>query len=415
MRGLFDSLARRISAPRNAAFSEPFWREHFAGRTTASGERVSWKTALEVTTALRCGLVIADGVATVPCKVMHKDPKTGRRREATEHSLHELLTIAPNDWMDTLQFFEMATLHAVFTGNGYVFINKVRGRIKELIPLEPSRVRPEQKDDYSLLYHLIGTNGEEEVLPASAMWHIRGPSWNGWTGLEIVHLAREALGLAMATENAHARRFSNGVQTTGAYSVEGELDETQYKRLRAWIEQNHVGARNSGRPFILDRGAKWLPLSLSGVDAEHVATRRLQVEEICRAFGVMPIMVGYADKTATYASAEQMFLAHAVHTVRPWHRRFERSMKRCLLTREDIRNGYYIKFFDTELLRGAAKDRAEYYWKMFQMGMSPNRIAELEDDDGFDGGDIHLVPSNMMTVENAAKAAPPGGNAEEEG
>jgi hypothetical protein len=78
---------------------------------------------------------------------------------------------------------------------------------------------------------------------------------------------------------------------------------------------------------------------------------------------------------------------------------------------EQHRDGYYFKFFDTELLRGDSQSRAEYYWKMFQMGVSPNQIAEHEDTDGFEGGDIHLVPSTMQTIENAKKAAPAGGAA----
>lgn len=85
-------------------------------------------------------------------------------------------------------------------------------------------------------------------------------------------------------------------------------------------------------------------------------------------------------------------------------------MMRQLLTKEEVRAGYYIKFFETELLRGAAKDRGEYYWKLFQMGgLSPNRLLELEDMDGYEGGDIHLVPGNMVTPENAAKSVPKPG------
>ena len=85
-------------------------------------------------------------------------------------------------------------------------------------------------------------------------------------------------------------------------------------------------------------------------------------------------------------------------------------MMRQLLTKEEVKAGYYIKFFETELLRGAAKDRGEYYWKLFQMGaLSPNGLLELEDMDGYEGGDIHLVPGNMTTPENAAKATPKPG------
>lgn len=406
---LFNRLSAsfRRGPAQDVAFSESFWRDDLGvGLPTLSGERVTWKTTLEQTTALRCGLTISDGVSTVPCKVMRKDPATGRRAEAEDHPLSDLFGYQVNDWMDPLQFMETVAIHAVFTGNAYIFLNRVRGRIVEMIPLMPDCVRVEQKDDYSLIYHVTAKDGTAEEYPQETIWHFRGPSWNSWTGLDVTRLAREALSLSMATQNAHARRFGNGIQSTGMYSVEGELKEPQYKRLRAFITQNYVGAKNSGKPLLLDKNAKWHPMDLTGVDAQHIETRKLQIEEICRAFGVMPIMVGFSDKAATYASAEQMFLAHAVHTIRPWHRRFEKSMRRSLLTKEEVKAGYYFKFFDTELLRGAAKDRAEYYWKRFQMGMSPNQIAELEDEDGYEGGDIHLVPGNMMTVENATKAMP---------
>lgn len=406
--GIWSSLAGVFRRERsNAAFEEEFWRSQLGvGVPSLAGEHVNWKSALELTTALRCGLVIADGVATVPCKIMQKDPKTSRRADASDHPLSDVFGYEANGWMDPLELLETMTLHTVFTGNAYAFINRVRGRIVELIPLEPGCVRVEQKDDYRLVYHVTAKDGSVEEFPQQAIWHMRGPSWNSWMGLDSTKLAREALGLAMATQNAHSKRFGNGIQTTGVYSVEGELKEPQYKRLRAYIDQHHVGAKNSGKPFILDKGAKWQPIDLSGVAAQHVETRRLQIEEVCRAYGVNPIMVFHSDKAATYASAEQMFLSHAVHTIRPWHRRFEKSMRRALLTKEEVRAGYYIKFFDTELLRGAAKDRAEFYWKLFQMGMSPNEIFALEDQDGFEGGDEHFVPSTMITVKNAAKAMP---------
>jgi HK97 family phage portal protein len=408
--GLWSKLAGafRRQPPQDRAFSEPFWSDLGFGAMSLAGETVNWKTALEVTTALRCGLVIADGVATVPCKIMRKDPATGRRSEATDHPLHELFGYAVNDWMDPLEFLQTVTLHVIFTGNAYVFINRVRGRIVELIPLMPHCVMAEQKDDLRLVYTVTAADGSTEEFPAETIWHMRAPSWNAWSGLDITKLAREALGLSLATQNAHSRRFGNGIQTTGMFSVKGTLNEEQHKRLRSYIESSHVGAKNSGKPFILDSEGKWEALDLTGVDAQHLETRRHQVEEVCRAYGVLPIMVGHYDKAATYASAEQMFLHHAVGTVRPWHRRFEKSMRRSLLSRDEVKAGYYIKFFDTELLRGAAKDRAEYYWKRFQMGMSPNQIAEFEDEDAYEGGDIHLVPSNMQTVENAKAAAPQG-------
>src|SRR3546814_15203234 len=100
---------------------------------------------------------------------------------------------------------------------------------------------------------------------------------------------------------------------------------------------------------------------MKGVDNEHLATRRFQVEEICRGLGILPIMVGHYDKAATFASAEQMFLHPVVHGIRPLHRRLEYSMDHQLLTKEQREARFYPRFTDLELLRGAHKARTDYY------------------------------------------------------
>ena len=164
------------SEPRfNIAFADQVWTDLATVRQSVSGESVSWVSALRVSTALRCGLVIADDVSTVPCKVMRKDPETGRRTDATDHPLSELLSLAPNSWMDTLQLRETMAIHTVFTGAGRCFINRVRGRIYELIPLRPECVTVEQQDDYSLKYTATAVNGEVMEIPQEAIWEVRGP------------------------------------------------------------------------------------------------------------------------------------------------------------------------------------------------------------------------------------------------
>jgi len=250
-----------------------------------------------------------------------------------------------------------------------------------------------------------------KLFPAEAIWHFRGPSWNTYEGLESVRLAREAIGLAMATEETHARFHANGAQTTGLYSVEGTVDEKEYKTLRKWIEDNISGA-NKWKALILDRAAKFYPIAMTGVDGQHLETRKHQVEDICRFFRMMPIMIGQADKAATYASAEQMFLAHVVHTMCPWYARGEQSMDVNLLSEEDRKAGYYCKFNPNSLMRGAAKDRADYYWKRYQMrSLNPNEIRALEDENPYEGGEeFYQAPGTAKTIEELDQKLAAGAN-----
>ena len=383
-------------------------RELDGGLESSTGQPITWQTALQVTTVLRCCSVIADGVATVPLRIFLKDRGTGQRRPAMDHPLYDLLAVQPNDWQDSLQFREMLAFHLALTGNAYVFVNRVAGRVAELIPLEPARVSVKQEKDWRLTYKVTNTEGQQQEFPAEAIWHIRGPSWSGWEGLKAIKLARDAIGLSSALEASHARLHKNGVKPSGMYSVEGTLNKEQYDQLRSWLKKSFAGMANSGEPMIMDRAAKWMSLAMTGVDAQHIETRKHQIEEICRAFGVMPIMVGYSDKAATYASAEQMFLAHNVHTTRPWHRRFEMSIKRQLMTEEDRAAGYYPKFIDTELLRGAAKDRAEYYAKGINAGwLLRNEAREWEELDPVDGLSEPLTPANMVIGDEPTEPTPP--------
>ncbi len=368
------------------------FREIYGGRLSKSGKVVSWKTALEVSTAIACARVIAEGLAQVPLKIFRAQGTS--KVAAPDHPLYSVLALRPNPWQTSFEFFETLGLHVVFTGRAYAFINRVRGEIRELIPLEPSAVSVNRASDWTLTYN-ISYEGETRTVPASSIWHIKGPSWCVWQGLDAVNLARDAIGLAIATEESHASLHRAGVQTTGTWSVEGTLTADQHKQITEWIAKNQ-GSQNAGRPLILDRNAKWLSQVMSGVDAQHLETRRYQVEDICRHFRVMPIMVGYSDKATTYASSEQMFLAHVVHTLSPWYRRFEQSIDANLLTPNDIKQGYSSRFVIQDLLRGALKDTKDYLVGLTTMGiLTRNEAREILERNPIDGLDEPLTPVNL--------------------
>jgi HK97 family phage portal protein len=132
-----------------------------------------------------------------------------------------------------------------------------------------------------------------------------------------------------------------------------------------------------------------------------------QVLEVCRFMRVMPIMVGISDKAATYASAEQMFIAHLVHTLMPWYERFEQSADCDLLTDEDRAQGHYTLLDPSAMLRGALKDTAEYLSKLVERGvLTRNEAREYIDRNPLDGLDEPLTPANLITsAENDPQAA----------
>ena len=89
-------------------------------------------------------------------------------------------------------------------------------------------------------------------------------------------------------------------------------------------------------------------------------------------------MVGYSDKASTFASAEAFFDAHVRHSLAPWYARIEQSADVYLLTKKERAEGLYFKFMAAGLLRGAAKDRAEYYSRALGSGGSPAWMTQDE-------------------------------------
>jgi len=376
-------------------------------RKSKSGALVSRDSALQVGTVLSCVRAIAEGVAQVPFRVMRETASGvsvhSQRLSATDHPLYDVLHRQPNGWQTSFEFRETLILHLALTGSAFAFINRARGVVQELILLDPARVTVVQNADWSLTYKVSNKSGEYKEYPAESIWHLRGPSWTGVSGLDVMQLAREAIGLSLATEESHATLHERGVRPSGVYSVDGALNPEQYKNLRAWIDSSLAGAANAGTVMLMDRNAKFTPLAINGVDAQHLETRRYQVEEVCRFFRVMPIMVGYSDKAATYASAEQMFLAHVVHTLMPWYERIQQSAEINLLTKEDRANGYYIKLNEAGLLRGAMKDTAEYLYRLTMGGiMERNEVRAKLDLNPIAGLDEPLTPMNMTTDTNGA-------------
>lgn len=412
MRGLFGTLfeAKSGAVPLESLPGFMLWGE------AKSGARVTFDTALQVTTVLACVKVIAEGIAQAPLK-LYRPRREGGADPATDHPLYRLLHRRPNDFQTSFEFRETLLLHLALCGNAFVYVSRGAGdRILELIIVEPGKVQVIRNPDLTLSYRLTGEDGRQRVLTGRDIWHVRGSSWNGWMGLEIVRLAREAIGLSMALEEAHARLHKNGATTTGTYAVDGALSEEQHVKLTAWIKK-HISGENRSAPLVLDNGARWLAQQMSGVDAQHVETRRMQVEEVCRVWRVMPIMVGAADKTATYASSEQMFIAHVVHCLTPWAERLEQSLDVNLLT--EAESDLYFKFNLAALMRGALKDQGEYFARALGSGgsrpwLTQDEVRALIELNPMGGDAARLLdpPSNKDPIKNPAASEP--GSREEE-
>lgn len=339
-----------------------------------SGRTVTAETALQVMTVFAVVTRRAFGIAQVPWKLM-KVTADGRGREpARDHPLYRLLHLRPNDEQTSFDFRVTMMLHLGLAGNFFCFVNRVGGRIVELIPLEPKHVECRRAADRSLTYTLT-EGGTRTVIPREAMWHVRGPSLSGWYGLEPVKLARDAIGLSMIAQDTQIELQKRGAKMPGVLSMEGTLTDKQYESLAGWLKGKGFAAYEDLGVLIVDHAAKFQAIAMSGAEAQTLETRNHQIEDICRWAGVLPAIIGHPADGAARAAMEQLFIAHVVHGLDPWYVCVEQSADCNLLTGDELDQGYFTRFNRAGLMRGAMKDQAEWFGKALGQGSTGPRQA----------------------------------------
>jgi HK97 family phage portal protein len=405
--GFWDRFIGRKAAKDQAITSSlELFKQVYGARLSEAGVPVNWNTALTVTTVLACCRVRAEGLS-VPFRLYQETG--GGRKIAVDHPLHMRISRRPNGWQTSLEFLETISFHLDLTYNAYVFVNRVgiAREIRELIPIEPGRVRVEQRPDYSLRYFVRGKTGEEQEFGQDAIWHLRGPSWNSWIGMDPIGLTRNAIGLSLSLERGQSEGQKNGLQTSAVYSVKNQLDPEKFQFLSAWMDKHLPGGERAGKPMILDMDADIKNEIMSAVDQQLIETRKFQIEEICRALRVWPIMIGHAgDQSPTFASASEFFQAHKTYTLDPMYRRISQSANVNLLSPDELKAGYYTKFVVNALMSTAPKDKAEYYQKALGSGsakgwLTQNEVRDLEDLDRSTEPEADKLPQP-----SAATAAP---------
>ena len=369
---------------------------------SAAGVNVTPERAMLYAAVFACVKVLAESVGQLP---LHLYERRGDREKvkAIEHPLHRLLRLAPNSFQTAQEWSEWVVACLALRGNAYCQINRVRGRVFELVPIQPAAVTPKLVGGE--VVYSISTSSGPETLPAREVLHLKLFPLDGLSGASPVQYAREAIGLGIATEEHGAGLFSRGASPGGVLESPKTLTKEAVERLRASWADRHGGSANSHRVAVLEDGLQWKAVTMPSKDAQFLETRKYQRSEIAGVFRVPPHMIGDLER-ATFSNIEHQSLDFVVHGLMPYLTRIEQRIALQLLTEEEQRT-YFPKFNVAGLLRGDMQARSEFYTNMVSIGaMSPNEVRELEDLNQRDGGDIWLTPSNML-IDGAAPS--PGG------
>ena len=415
---IFALLFHSRDKPKNSTAGSAY--RFYMGGSTA-GKNVTERSAMQMTAVYSCVRVLSEAVASLPLHV-YKYRSDGGKEKAIDHTLYRLLHDEPNPEMTSFVFRETLMTHLLLWGNAYAqVIRNGKGEVIALDPLMPNRMQVNRNEKGQLYYQYTTSSddaptmeGSTVVLMPEDVLHIPGLGFDGLVGYSPIAMAKNAIGLAMATEEYGAKFFANGAAPSGVLEHPGTLKNPD--KVRESWNATFGGSHNANKVAVLEEGMKYTPISISPEQAQFLETRKFQINEIARIFRVPPHMVGDLEKSS-FSNIEQQSLEFVKYTLDPWVIRWEQSLQRTLLSSEDKKE-YFFKFNLEGLLRGDYASRMSGYATARQNGwMSANDIRELENLDRIPaelGGDLYLINGNMLPLENAGAFADINTSAKEE-
>jgi len=375
----------------------------FGAQQTAAGASVTPETAMHSPAVYACVKVIAESVSQLPL-VLYKRTADGGKDKAEDHPLFELLQHQPNDWTSSYEFRINMQAALCLYGNAYAFVNRDgEGRVAELIYIPPTCVFC-TVDAVTMepSYTVTTLDGASREYDRRDILHLRtlgtSAASHGYVGASPVMAVREAIGLSMAMEEHAARLFGNGARPAGVFKYGKTLSDKILDRLRESLSATYGGASNSGKTIILEDGMSFEALQFNSVDSQFLELRLFQVAEIARAFRIPLHKIGSLERS-TNNNIETQANEFLTDCLLPTLKNWEGAIRRCLLTPEERKAGYFAEFLVDDLIRADIEKRFAAYATAITNGvLNPNECRELENRPGYVGGEVFTRQLNTAAV-----------------
>lgn len=381
------------------------------GSKTLSGQIVSPQNATGVSAYYAALRAISEDSGKLPLPLFERMKPRGKQRRP-DHWLYRIIHDEPNPEMSSQTFRETLTSHAMGWGGGYAEIERERGQAKNLWPLDPSTVRLEREGETRMLVYVVRhePGGAEVRVAAKDIFHIHGLGFDGLTGYSVAKIAKQTIGLAMATEKFGAIYFENAGRPSGRVEFPHPLKPERIPALREQFQRAMAGEDNWHKPLLLEDGATWKPFSYPHDDAQWIESRQFSVEDIARWFRIPPHKIQHLLR-ATFTNVQHQAIEYVVDTLTPWLSRWEHEIWRKLIPRQD-----QSRFFAEHVVEGLLRGDPEMQAKMFAAGrqwgylsaddvrdlLNMNPLPESE-------GDVYLSPVNMVPAGTLSDEPPNDG------
>lgn len=390
-------------------------RDWFSGGPSSlTGVNVNEETAMNLIAVYACVRLLSESISMLPFPV-YKSLKVGKEK-ALYHPLYSILHDISNPECTSFQFRQIMMVNALLCGEAYAEIQRNEaGDVIALWPIPTKNVaKSRNQKTKELMYIINNPDGTTSTLYPEQIFILPGMGFNSVKYFKPTILAREAIGLGLATEAFGATFFGNGTIASGIVEYPGKMSDPAFNRYERTMTEKYAGLKNTNRLIFLEEGLKFTQLTIPPESAQFLQTRKFQVIEIARFFNIPPHMI-MDFEGATFSNIEQKSLEYVTYSLMPWLVKWEQAVFKDLLT-DTERKKYFAKFNADALLRGDFKTRMDGYHIMIQDGVyNADEVREKEDmnpqPDG-QGGE-YFINSTMVTKKSILNGTKGGeGNGE---
>jgi HK97 family phage portal protein len=326
--------------------------------TLGAGAAPSERALMQVTAVSACVTLISGAIASLPMNIYRRDEDGDLRRDMNADLWWVLNEEFAPRWTAS-SGWAFLTASKLLHGDGFAEIIRRGSKVVALVPIHPNRVRVIATPDGQRLVYEVQPDPtierpapevmERRVLDQDDVLHIPGFGFNGLRGLSALRNSlRNSGSLAINAQDFSASFLENMARPDFALRTDSQLTDAQFERLQATLEE-HKGPTKSGKPMILEGGLDIKTLTMPLEEMQLLETRKFQVEEIARAFGVQPFMIGHTEKTSSWGTGiESMGAGFVRYTLRDHLNAFQNE-----INRKFFRTARMVAEFDTTELERA--------------------------------------------------------------
>ena len=364
----------------------------------ANAVKVNNTNAMTLGAVYSCIYVLSSSLAQLPMHVMRK--QGDKIEPATDHPAYWLLHDEPNVWQTSYKWRETKQMHVLGWGNGYTqVVRSNRGELRELVMRRPWETELVKRSSRRWFYSALNDEGRALAIPPEDMIHVRALGSNGKTGISLIRQHAETIGLGLAAQRYGKDFFDGGGRPTGLVSVKDSLNKDSWERLKSvWSQATAKLRQSENKTLMLPADLDYKSITIAPEDAQFLETRKLNRSEVAGIFNVPAHMINDLEQ-ATFSNISEQAIQFVRHTMMPWIVNWEQEINRRVFTRAERAAGYYVKFNLAGLLRGTAKERAEFYHAAITDGwMDRNEVRAFEDLNPRDGLSEMLISVNAQPM-----------------